>query len=121
MAEPRGPLIDPAALRRLQALDPDGRRNLMPRLLQAYNDSLTTLALQLEGARSGPDLELAGRVGHTLKSSSERMGALALSALAAEVEQRARAGDVGGLVPLLEPLAAEIEGVRAAVRAMLLP
>ena len=121
MAEARGPILDPAALRRLQALDPDGRRNLMPRLLQAYNDSLTTLALQLEGARSGPDLELAGRIAHTLKSSSERVGAHALSQLCADLERLAQARDAAAAAPLLQPLAEEIQRVRAAVRAMLLP
>jgi len=121
MGETAGPVIDPRALRQLQALDPDGRRNLIPRVLQAYSDSLAAHALQLEGARIGPDLELAGRIAHTLKSSSERVGAQALSQLCAELERLTQARDAAAAVLLLQPLAEEIRRVRAAVRAMLLP
>jgi len=121
MAADLGPAIDPRALRQLQTLDPDGRRNLIPRVLQAYSDSLAAHALQLEGARIGPDLELAGRIAHTLKSSSERVGAHALSQLCADLERLAQARDAAAAAPLLQPLAEEIQRVRAAVRAMLLP
>jgi len=69
----------------------------------------------LRVARAEGAWEQVSRVAHTLKSSSASIGALALSALCADIERLLRAGDVAGASALIDPFHAEVSRVDAAV------
>ena len=69
--------------------------------------------------REHDDSAAIGNLAHTLKSSSASVGALALSALCAEIERSVRAGETASLAPMVENLLSEGEAALGAVRAML--
>jgi HPt (histidine-containing phosphotransfer) domain-containing protein len=99
----------------LRALDPDGKAQLVKRVLATYQVSLAKLVEQLRAARADGAWDQVARVAHTLKSSSASIGALALSSLCADIERLLRAGDSAAAVPLLEQFQAEVRRVDAAV------
>jgi HPt (histidine-containing phosphotransfer) domain-containing protein len=109
------PVLDAASMAELRALDPDGKAQLVKRVLATYQASLAKLVEQLRVARADGAWDQVSRVAHTLKSSSASIGALALSALCADIERLLRAGDSASAVPLLELFHAEALRVDAAV------
>ena len=110
------PVLDAACMAELRALDPDGKAQLVKRVLATYQASLTKLVAQLQLARGEGAWDQVSRVAHTLKSSSASIGALALSALCAEIERLLRAGDSNGAQPLIDQFQAEVQRVDGAVR-----
>ena len=109
------PVLDAACMAELRALDPDGKAQLVKRVLATYQVSLAKLVDQLRTARADGAWDQVSRVAHTLKSSSASIGALALSGLCADIERLLRAGDNVSVVPLLEQFHAEVQRVDAAV------
>jgi HPt (histidine-containing phosphotransfer) domain-containing protein len=113
------PVLDAAAMAELRALDPDGKAQLVKRVLVTYQGSLTRLVGQMAQARSDNAWDQVSRVAHTLKSSSASIGALGLSAVCADIERLLRSGDSAGAAPLLDSFLVEVDGVEAAVRTTL--
>lgn len=111
--------LDAQALARLRELDPEGRSGVVGRVMQAFETSLVRQLAQLIEARDTGDTAAIGHLAHTLKSSSASLGALALSACCAEVEQAVRAGETDALAPQVDQLLSLAQGALAAVRAML--
>ena len=109
------PVLDAACMAELRALDPDGKAQLVKRVLATYQASLAKLVGQLQLARAEGAWDQVSRVAHTLKSSSASIGALALSGLCADIERLLRAGDSASALPLLEKFQAEVARVDAAV------
>ena len=109
------PVLDAACMAELRALDPDGKAQLVKRVLATYQVSLAKLVEQLRAARADGAWDQVSRVAHTLKSSSASIGALALSALCADIERLLRAGDNAGAAPLIDQFHAEVRRVDAAV------
>ena len=91
----------------------------MPRVLKAFDSSLERLLGQLRDARAGNDMTAMRHVAHTLKSSSASVGALELSRLCADIEQRAREQQTEGLEPLLDDMVAQADRVRAVLKPVL--
>jgi HPt (histidine-containing phosphotransfer) domain-containing protein len=108
-------VLDATCMAELRALDPDGKAQLVKRVLATYQVSLAKLVEQLRAARADGAWDQVARVAHTLKSSSASIGALALSSLCADIERLLRAGDSAAAVPLLEQFQAEVRRVDAAV------
>ena len=109
------PVLDAACMAELRALDPDGKAQLVKRVLATYQASLAKLVGQLQLARAEGAWDQVSRVAHTLKSSSASIGALALSGLCADIERLLRAGDSASALPLLEKFQAEVAHVDDAV------
>ena len=109
------PVLDAACMAELRALDPDGKAQLVKRVLATYQTSLAKLVDQLRIARVDGAWDQVSRVAHTLKSSSASIGALALSALCADIERFLRAGDSVSAIPLIDQFHAEVQRVDAAV------
>jgi histidine phosphotransfer protein HptB len=109
------PVLDAACMAELRALDPDGKAQLVKRVLATYQASLAKLVGQLQLARAEGAWDQVSRVAHTLKSSSASIGALALSGLCADIERLLRAGDSASALPLLEKFQAEVARVDDAV------
>lgn len=112
---PTRPVLDAACMAELRALDPDGTAQLVKRVLATYQASLAKLVEQLRVAHADNAWDQVSRVAHTLKSSSASIGALALSALCADIERLLRAGDNAAAGALLDPFHAEVHRVDAAV------
>ena len=109
------PVLDAACMAELRALDPDGKAQLVKRVLATYRASLAKLVEQLRLARADGSWDQVSRVVHTLKSSSASIGALALSGLCADIERLLRAGDSAAAESLIDPFHAEVQRVDAAV------
>jgi HPt (histidine-containing phosphotransfer) domain-containing protein len=117
---PGDPLrLDAGALDKLRALDPDGRQQVLQRVLQTYYSSAQRLLEELAQARAQADWPTAEHVVHTLKSSSAYIGALDFSSRCGALEQRLRAGDHAGMAAELASLGDDGARVLAAVQAML--
>ncbi|NML14914.1 Hpt domain-containing protein [Azohydromonas caseinilytica] len=101
------PPLDAQALQRLNELDPGGRHGLLPKVLRTFDSSSRRLLEQLVAARAAGDLDGQRMVAHTLKSSSMSVGALRLSQLCADAEQRLREQRTEGLPALLDDLESE--------------
>ena len=113
------PVLDEASLQRLHELDPLGENRVVERVLRAFEASLTRLLPQSALALQQGDQEALRHVVHTLKSSSASVGALALSALCAQVEQHLRTAQPGDVGSLLDAMLGEMQRVSGAVQAML--
>jgi HPt (histidine-containing phosphotransfer) domain-containing protein len=113
------PALDAAAMAELRALDPDGKAQLVKRVLITYQGSLARLVEQLTQARTANAWDQVSRVAHTLKSSSASIGALELSAVCADIERLLRAGEEAAVPPLLDRFRTEVGRVELAVQATL--
>ena len=109
------PVLDAACMAELRALDPDGKAQLVKRVLVTYQASLAKLVAQLQLARGEGAWDQVSRVAHTLKSSSASIGALTLSSLCADIERLLRAGDSVSALPLIDQFQAEVLRVDGAV------
>jgi len=112
------PVLDPACLDQLRALDPSGGMAFVNRVLGTY---LRSLDRQLElsiAAREAGELDSVGRAAHTLKSASASVGALVLSRYCQEVEQRIRRQELEDIDTHIDRLFAEVARVRLAVQDM---
>ncbi|MCU0758457.1 MAG: response regulator [Steroidobacteraceae bacterium] len=115
-ADPECPVFEPSALAGIAALDPDGRRGLVPRIVGLFvQDSTRQLELLEAGLRAG-DAAAAGRAMHSLKSSAANVGGRALSQAAALAEKRALAGDLAGVAEWLGTLRGLRDGTVAELR-----
>jgi HPt (histidine-containing phosphotransfer) domain-containing protein len=112
-------VLDATALARLSELDPTGNGTLVQRVLATYATSLERTRNELVRARQPLQPDALRHLAHTLKSSSASVGALALSALCAQVEQHVRMPEPGDVDSLLDAMLAEMQRVSGAVQAML--
>jgi hypothetical protein len=113
------PPLDAGALQRLNELDPGGRHGLLPKVLRTFDGSTRRLLEQLVAARAAGDLEQQRMVAHTLKSSSMSVGALRLSQLCADAEQRLREQHGEGLQALLDELETECRQLLSTLQPLL--
>jgi HPt (histidine-containing phosphotransfer) domain-containing protein len=118
--DPSG-VLDSAALARLAELDPQGNGALVQRVLATYATSLARTHDGLLLARQPMQYESVRHLAHALKSSSASVGALALSALCAQVEHHVRSPQPGDIGSLLDAMQSEMHRVAHAVQAMLRP
>ena len=115
--EPQPELLDPQAMKRLQDLDPGGRNQLVRRVMQAFDASISRLLPMLEPGPLGHDPAAVRHVTHTLRSSAASLGALRLAALCGECEQALRQGqDARTLATMLQGLSEEMIRIQTGVR-----
>jgi HPt (histidine-containing phosphotransfer) domain-containing protein len=112
-------VLDAAALARLAELDPQGSAGLVQRVLATYAKALERSRQELLLVRQPLQNEPLRHLAHTLKSSSASVGALALSALCAQVEHNVRSQQSGDIGTLLDAMQAEMQRVSSAVQTML--
>ncbi|NOS74968.1 MAG: response regulator, partial [Methyloglobulus sp.] len=82
--------IDHTALETIRNLDPGGGNDLLRRIIGLYLGNADTLLEALEQAWGAGDLGAIRAAAHTLKSSSNQVGAHGLAELCREVENEAR-------------------------------
>lgn len=84
------PVLQPTSLNSLRALDPTGGDAFVQRVLSTYLVSLARHVEVVEAARALPDLAAVRAVAHTLKSSSESIGAVGFARQCAALETALR-------------------------------
>ena len=112
-------VLDAADLARLAELDPQGSAGLVQRVLSTYANALERSRQELMLARQPLQHEPLRHLAHTLKSSSASVGALALSALCAQVEHNVRSQEAGDIAKLLDAMQVEMQRVAGAIQTML--
>jgi HPt (histidine-containing phosphotransfer) domain-containing protein len=104
------PVMDPAAVVRLQRLGGD---KLVRQMIRLYLENAGERLGQIDaGLPHGADLDETRRGAHSLKSSAANVGALRVSGLAAELEVVSRAGDRAAARGLRNELADALEEAR---------
>jgi len=91
------PVLLPASLNALRALDPSGGDTFVQRVLSTYLGSLARHVEAVQAAKALPDLAAVRGVAHTLKSSSESIGAVAFARQCAALEHALRERLASGL------------------------
>jgi len=108
--------IDPTALDAL--LDATGGDSaFLAEMIDAYLEDAADLFGAIEGALAGGQPEEWRRAAHSLKSNSATFGAVPLSEMCREIEERGEAGEIDGLSSLLDAARAEYARVRSVLRA----
>jgi HPt (histidine-containing phosphotransfer) domain-containing protein len=101
----------------LRALPSERRSSLLPELVETFADVSSRLVREIrEGHRDG-DAEAVRRAAHFLKSSAAQLGALRLSELARELEERAREAGLSSLEDRVHALVAAADVARDALAA----
>lgn len=113
--------LDEVALAKLHALDPDGRRGVVQRVLTAFESSLVRWLDEIEGRPVPLDAAALSHIAHTLKSSAGSVGAQELAAACADIEHRLRRGEAVDLGVEVARLSALGRAVLVPIRAMLVP
>ena len=109
-----GPL-DPSTFEMFRQLESAGSENLLRRAVQIYFRTSPDLVAAMRDGVASRDPEAVERAAHSLKSSSANLGALRLSRLSDELEERARAQEIDTAQPLVEALESELERVTRAL------
>jgi HPt (histidine-containing phosphotransfer) domain-containing protein len=105
---PEAAAVDRAAVERLAATMGGA---FVAELIDTFAEDARELVAGLGRALAATDVDAFRRAAHSLKSTSETLGATGLAALARELETQARAGSLEGAGPRLEQLAATCETV----------
>jgi two-component system sensor histidine kinase/response regulator len=117
MAEPIE-VLDPAALKRLRATLGRQADRMLPGLIDRFYQDVDRLLGEAGGALEGGQADDLRRAAHTLKSTSATFGAMALSAVARELEYLARDGVLEGVAGLMAQAEAEFAKAKAALETM---
>jgi signal transduction histidine kinase/CheY-like chemotaxis protein/HPt (histidine-containing phosphotransfer) domain-containing protein len=111
------PVLDLAALKRLRDTLGKQADQMLPGLIENFfTDAPKLIAEAQRTLEQNQTVELR-RAAHTLKSTSATFGALALSALARELEYKARDGALVGADDLLKQIEAEYVKAQTALKA----
>jgi CheY-like chemotaxis protein len=112
----RAPAVDPAALEKLRAMR-QGDSDLVLEVIDLFLQETPDRLIALRDGLSRGDLPLISRVAHTIRGSAGHLGAKALAALCARVEDKARQGVPFNNAFALSSIEEEIGRVRDALLA----
>ena len=111
--------LDPEPLQKLRSLQRPNRPNILMRVVRSYLDDSVSVIDQLRDAVMSGDLETVYRLAHTWKSSSASVGAMTLSDLCKELEQRASKGGDESVLDLVTRVESETRRAGVALEAEL--
>jgi HPt (histidine-containing phosphotransfer) domain-containing protein len=118
-ARPGSPeVLDPRALQRLRATLGRQADHMLPGLIEEFYQDVDRLLRGAQEALEQGQADDLRRASHTLKSTSATFGAMALSAVARELEHLARAGVPEGAAGYIARAEEEFARARAALEAM---
>jgi signal transduction histidine kinase/CheY-like chemotaxis protein len=110
-------VLDPAALRAL--LDTvGGEFAFLVELIDSFRDEAPRLLAELQRAVEHGDTATVERMAHSLKSNATDFGATTMARLCRELEGQARAGNLAAAPDLAAAIAADFDGVVAALTAI---
>jgi PAS domain S-box-containing protein len=115
---PPDDILDPHALDEIRAMERNGARDLLRRLVDTYLVSSRTLMQSAGAGLAAGDPVALTQAMHTLKSSSANMGGLRLSRLCAEIEALARQQRLDDARARWDAACAEHEAVVGALDAL---
>ncbi len=109
-------IIDPQAIDNLRALNPGDDDQFVREIIGMFLDDTPLRIAELDQCFTSGDAKKFSRAAHSIKGSSANLGAAALRAVAAQLEERSRVEPASTLGPLLESLKAEYARAEAELR-----
>jgi histidine phosphotransfer protein HptB len=100
MSSPLPPDLDPEAISNLRALGDEGDDTFLKEIIGIYLEDTPLRLADLRTAAAKGDPALYTRAAHTIKGSSSNVGAMAVRALAEELEHRSKTETHSALEPL---------------------
>jgi signal transduction histidine kinase/DNA-binding response OmpR family regulator/HPt (histidine-containing phosphotransfer) domain-containing protein len=119
LAETTAPVINDSALEAIRALDPNGGDEILQRIINLYIDNANTLLQTLEQAMASGKIDDIRSSSHTLKSSSNQVGAIRLAEMCREVENEARNQRYDASGKLLSSIQQEFSNARVVLETYL--
>ena len=113
---PALPVVDPETIRYLRELSPGDNGAFLREIIGIFIADTPLRIAELEESLRASDAEKFARAAHSIKGSSANLGAAALRAVAAQLEERSRVEPASTLGPLLESLKAEYARAEAELR-----
>jgi CheY-like chemotaxis protein/HPt (histidine-containing phosphotransfer) domain-containing protein len=111
------PALEPGALERLLETTGDDPEFVVV-LLETFAEEAPALLAELHGGVTAGDSETARRAAHTPKSNAATFGATGLAELCAELEARARGGDLADGARAMQRIDASFTAVEAELAAV---
>jgi CheY-like chemotaxis protein len=111
-------VLDPKALEQLRATLGKQADRMLPDLIEGFYQDADRLLRQARQALAQGQADELRRASHTLKSTSATFGAMALSAMARELEQSARDGRLEGAAGQIARAEAEFARAKTALETM---
>jgi PAS domain S-box-containing protein len=112
------PLLDERVLKDILAMERNGARDLLRRLVTTYAQSSAVLIENAAQAFARADAAAVAQALHTLKSSSANLGAMRFSRACARIEAFARQSDLASAEPVWQVVRARYADVVAALLAL---
>ena len=110
--------LDARVVDDILAMERNGARNLLQRLVTAYAASSAALVTAADEGFARQDPAAVAQAVHTLKSSSANLGALVFSQGCARIEEMARRADLAAAAPLWDSLRNDNSAVISALQAL---
>ncbi len=109
MSHTQPPDLDPEAIENLRALGEDGDDTFLREIIGIYLADTPLRLADIRNAAAKGDCGLYTRSAHTIKGSSSNVGALAVRAIAEQLEKRSKSESHAEL----DPLVGDLEGAFA--------
>ncbi|MBL9190310.1 MAG: Hpt domain-containing protein [Opitutaceae bacterium] len=106
-------VIDPSAIAELRALNPDDGDEFLRDIIGIYLEDTPARIVELEECLTSGDVTRFTRAAHSIKGSSANLGAVALRAVAEELEHRSRVQGLGEVAGLIAQIKAEFARAQA--------
>lgn len=114
-------VIDPQAIANLRELNPDDNDAFLREIVDIFLEDTPQRIAELDVSLASNDIPRFTRAAHSIKGSSSNVGAMALRAVAEQLEHQSKASGLSGLEPTLASLKSEYERVVAEIRRLLPP
>ncbi|MDX2495410.1 MAG: response regulator [Desulfuromusa sp.] len=102
-------VINQKALENIRALQSEGAENILNKIINLFLDDTPKQLEKLHQALHDKDANTVRSVSHSLKSSSASLGALSMSALLKELEEKGRTNSLAGATELFDQVKNEFQ------------
>src|SRR3954464_7353866 len=117
MADPA--VIDPQAIQNLRALNPGDNDEFLREITTIFLEDTPLRIAELDQSLASGDVTKFTRAAHSIKGSSSNLGAMALRAVAEQLEHLARTAGLAGVVSLVDAVKAEFVRTHAELNRLL--
>ena len=118
IAPPDGPPLDESVIEQLRELDQEGAGGFLEQIVALFVNETPRMLDDVDTAARGGDATTLRLAAHSLKASSQGVGASRLAALAKELEEIGRAGATAGAAARVDAIRQEYRRVESALRGL---
>jgi len=113
------PVLDEAVTSALRALTSPGEPDVLAEVLNLFLTEVPPRLARLRNAWAAGNIEEVHRAAHSLKGSAGNIGARRLHGVCAELDAKAKSGDLAGAAALVDAVGVEFGKVESAIRRLL--